>query len=313
MITTQHTTAAAVFKDRGAAKRAIDDLLNSGFDHKEIGVAHRGESAPHCPDTGGVFGGLWDSISSAFTGGASSTAPSQADYWQRSGGLVTGLSSWGIAEPEARALEQAVRAGDTLVLVRADGRIRQAMDLLQRHGGSIRGMAETAVTPATATPAAPVTAATARTGATTTEKTIPIREEELHVEKKPTRTGEVDVHKEVVTEHKTIDVPVQREEVVVERHPVAGRPASSADFKDKQEEIRIPITEEQVRVEKQPKVVEEVTVGKRKVQENQQVGGTVRKEQVEVTRKGDVDVRTNAPDLKNNPTGKAPVPPVKKC
>lgn len=319
MTGTQFTTAAAIFTDRGAVQRAIDELLNAGFNRHEIGIAHRGEKTPHTPESGRVFGGLWDSIASVFSSDKPSTtsAPGHADYWERSGGLVAGLNSWGIAEPEARALEQAVQAGDTLVLVRADGRGTQALDILRRHGGSVRGMiSEAGMTSAATCATTGAAAATARpvTGHTTTEteRTIPVRAEELHVQKKPVQAGEVSVRKEVVTEHKTIDVPVQREEVVIERHPVSGRPASNADFREKQEEIRIPITEEQVTVEKQPKVVEEVTVGKRRVQEDQQVGATVRKEQVQVNRQGNVDVRTNDPNLRDKTKEKTPAPPIKK-
>ena len=50
--------------------------------------------------------------------------------------------------------------------------------------------------------------------------------------------------------------------------------------------------EEQVRVEKTPVVKEEVTVGKRQVHETEQVGGTVRKEEVRVEKQGDVDVHS---------------------
>lgn len=96
-----------------------------------------------------------------------------------------------------------------------------------------------------------------------------------------------------------MDVPVQREEVVIERHPASGQPASGADFRSG-EEIRIPVKEEQVHVEKTPVVTEEVTVGKRKVQDTQTVSGDVRKEEVKVEQKGNVDVR----DAKNPKRGK---------
>ena len=116
-----------------------------------------------------------------------------------------------------------------------------------------------------------------------------VREEELHAHKQPVETGEARVRKEVVTEHKTLEVPVSREEVVVERRPVSGQAASSEIRAG--EEVRIPVKEEQVHVEKQPVVKEEVKVGKRKVQDTQKVEGTVRKEQVKIEREGDVDVR----------------------
>ena len=86
-----------------------------------------------------------------------------------------------------------------------------------------------------------------------------------------------------------VDVPVTREELVVERHAGSGQ-VSSANIKEGQE-IRVPIREEQVNVEKQTVVAEEVTVGKRKVSDTEHVGGTVRKEEIKVETKGDVNVR----------------------
>jgi uncharacterized protein (TIGR02271 family) len=56
------------------------------------------------------------------------------------------------------------------------------------------------------------------------------------------------------------------------------------------------VREEQVRVEKTPVVKEEVTIGKRKVQETEHVSDTVRKEKIEVERQGDVEVRESGKD-----------------
>ncbi len=143
-------------------------------------------------------------------------------------------------------------------------------------------------------PATADTGATAaRTGhaAGTAEggQTVQVREEQLHARTQPVETGEVRVRKEVHTEHKTMEVPVQREEVVVERHAPTGR-GTSSDIREG-EEIRVPVMEEQVVVEKTPVVKEEVTVGKRVVQDTERVAGEVRKEEVHVEREGDVDVR----------------------
>src|SRR5512135_485200 len=98
---------------------------------------------------------------------------------------------------------------------------------------------------------------------------IQVREEELQAHKQLVETGAVRVRKEVVNEHRTLEIPVQREEVVIERQAPTGEPV---------EEIRIPVSEEQVTVEKRPVVKEEVTVGKRVVQATERVGGEVRKE-----------------------------------
>jgi len=102
----------------------------------------------------------------------------------------------------------------------------------------------------------------------------------------------------VITEHKTLEVPVQREEVVIERHPVSGQQASSSDIRGG-EEIRIPVKEEHVRAEKVPVVKEEVTVAKHQVPGTETVSGTVRKEEATVEREGDAKVCGNEPDAKN--------------
>ena len=101
--------------------------------------------------------------------------------------------------------------------------------------------------------------------------------------------GEVRVRKEVVEEEKTIDVPVTREEVVIERHPASGRPVAGSIKEG--EEIRVPLTEEEVRVEKRPVVKEEISVGKRKVQETETVRDTVRREEARIEEKGAARVR----------------------
>jgi uncharacterized protein (TIGR02271 family) len=67
---------------------------------------------------------------------------------------------------------------------------------------------------------------------------------------------------------------------------VGPRPTLGED-----EEIRVPVREEEISVEKKPVVKEEVTVGKRVVQDTARVAGDVRKEEVRVEREGDVDVR----------------------
>jgi uncharacterized protein (TIGR02271 family) len=120
---------------------------------------------------------------------------------------------------------------------------------------------------------------------------VQLREEELRANKQTVEAGEVTVRKDVVTEQKTVTVPVTREEVVVERHPVNRQPADSADFGKGREEVRVPVREEQVTVEKQPVVTEELTVSKRPVTETEHVSDTVRKEVARTEETGDVNVR----------------------
>jgi uncharacterized protein (TIGR02271 family) len=121
------------------------------------------------------------------------------------------------------------------------------------------------------------------------DRTIQLREERLKVDTAAVKTGAVRVGKRVVTEQQTIDVPVEREEVVIERRPSSGRAAHGEIAEG--EEIIIPIKEEQLLVTKQPVVKEEVSVGKHKVQDTKHVAETVRKEELEMHGEGDVNVK----------------------
>lgn len=127
------------------------------------------------------------------------------------------------------------------------------------------------------------------------ERTVQLREEELHARKETVEAGEVAIRKDVVTEQKSVSVPVTHEEVVIERRPVEPRPAGSGSFGEGREEIRVPVHEEKVHLEKQPVVTEEVRVSTRPVQETEQVSGTVRREEAHVEREGDVQVRDTSP------------------
>jgi uncharacterized protein (TIGR02271 family) len=102
------------------------------------------------------------------------------------------------------------------------------------------------------------------------------------VHKERISRGEVRVRKDVISENQTIEVPVMREELVLERVQVSGEtPASSANIGGSQE-IRIPLSEEKVRVEKQAVVREEVNVGKREVAGVETVNADVRREELRV-------------------------------
>ncbi|WP_160723520.1 YsnF/AvaK domain-containing protein [Bacillus sp. USDA818B3_A] len=116
-----------------------------------------------------------------------------------------------------------------------------------------------------------------------TEKTtaVQLHEEQLDIIKERIQVGELQLQKEVVEEQRTVYVPLLREEVYIERRPVTdGKYDGSAFTED--EIIRIPITEERIEVTKRPVVVEEVIVGKRKIQETKQVQDIIRKEEARI-------------------------------
>jgi len=120
------------------------------------------------------------------------------------------------------------------------------------------------------------------------DRTVKLHEEHLKVNKQSQNAGEVQVRKEVHTEHKQITVPVEREEIVIERRAVHGG-AVSGDIRA--EEIRIPVKEEKVSVSKETVVKEEVSVGKRKVHDTETVGADLKREELKVEQTGDVTVK----------------------
>jgi uncharacterized protein (TIGR02271 family) len=124
------------------------------------------------------------------------------------------------------------------------------------------------------------------TGATAeAEQRLSLAEEELEARKRVRDAGEVVVKKEVVTEHRQIDVPVTKEEVHVERAPASAATASPPEGKAFEEEtIRVPVREEEVEVTKRPRVREEVRVSKTARQEERRVEGEVRREEARVDR-----------------------------
>ena len=106
-------------------------------------------------------------------------------------------------------------------------------------------------------------------------------EEELRVGTRERQAGNVNVRKRVRTERERLSVPRRREEVHVERVPVEGREAvSEADIGD--DEIRVPVIEEEIVVEKRPVVKEELRIRKDVVEDEEIVEEDVRKEEVEI-------------------------------
>ena len=116
-------------------------------------------------------------------------------------------------------------------------------------------------------------------------RAVQLREELLDIAKERVQVGELQVHKEVVEEHRTVHVPLMREEVYIERRPVKDGKYDGSPFTE-DEIIRIPIMEERVEVTKRPVIVEEVIIGKQKIQETKQVQDIIKKEEARIERSG---------------------------
>jgi uncharacterized protein (TIGR02271 family) len=116
------------------------------------------------------------------------------------------------------------------------------------------------------------------------ETTVPVTEERLGVSKSQS-TREATITKTPVTETKTVEVPVTHEEISVERRPVSGTTTTTSASNrpvESEQEIRVPLKQEQVQVTKQPYVKEEVAVKKKPVTETKTVSDQVTSEEVRV-------------------------------
>lgn len=268
----------AFFTKREDAYRAISDLKQAGFTSDQIGLAVGHEAGA--------------------TSGASSTREYDSSFWQKVKDFFTGedhdehtdfgevASPMGWTDERYHYYQRGISSGGALVTVTGH-RIGEARTILERDGGDLRD------TGFEASGSSAHTRAGSELSGTEVERRIQLRGEMLRTYKERVQRGEVRLRKEVVTENQSVQVPVTREELVIERSPGSGRASGEIG---RNEEVRVPLSEERVRVEKEPVVNEEVRVGKRQVQSNKQVSDNVRHEELRVEKEGEVDTpETNRP------------------
>jgi uncharacterized protein (TIGR02271 family) len=123
----------------------------------------------------------------------------------------------------------------------------------------------------------------------TTDEAMTRSEEELVVGTTSRESGRVRLRKYIVTENVTTTVPVQREEVRIEREPITD--ANMDDALDgpaiSEEEHEVVLHAEEPVVETRAVPKERVRLEKDTITEEQSVGGEVRKERIETD--GDLD------------------------
>jgi uncharacterized protein (TIGR02271 family) len=108
-------------------------------------------------------------------------------------------------------------------------------------------------------------------------------EEQLRVGTQTREAGRARLRKYIVTEQQTVTVPVQREEVRLEREPIteSNRGAAMSGPELSEAEHEVVLHEEQVVVDKNAVPVERVRLDTETVTEDKQVTEEVRKEQIE--------------------------------
>ncbi|MCE9566343.1 MAG: YsnF/AvaK domain-containing protein [Planctomycetes bacterium] len=290
------STKVGIFTTKTAADKAVADLRAAGYRNDQIGILAKDSSGTAMKTDGagetnagegamigaaagagvgglvglGILAGVIPVIGPILAIGTLGTILLNAAGGAAIASLTGALIGWGIPEEDAKYYESEVQAGRYLVTVDAGDRTDSSA-VFTRHGGYDRATA---------------LATSGSTTSTGAGRTMEVKEEQLRATKESVNVGEVKVRKEVHTEHQQITVPVEHEEVVIERRTASG-PGGAI----RAEEIRIPVKEEQVNVSKETVVKEEVSVGKRKVQSTETVAGDVRKEEVVVEKDGKAQVR----------------------
>lgn len=226
------------------------------------------------------------------------------------------LNDLNLPETAKDYYQREVDAGNAVLVVQAGDRMQEAHTILYRHGAYN----------AESTPL--------EMGGT---GVIPIRREELQVNKQVVPIGEIRVHKRIITEQKTFTVPVTREELIIEHIPFTTGPshiqvdqpntlierhstevtdAAQSQFTQAAQTpaastgniisdealkdggtLRIVLHEDQVTINKQTVVREEILIRKDLIEETRQLSDTVKHEEVRVTRHGNAIVHNKGIDV----------------
>jgi len=276
----------AFFSDRDKAYQAMSELKDEGFSTEQIGLAVGQEYESTATSSGGTREtSFWQKVKDFFSG---EDHHDQTDFRD-----ATADMGWD--EQRHGYYQQGISSGGAVVTVTGD-RLEEAREILEDNGGDLRssGFEESNVIPGAESGSRNI-GVNSNASELEGERRIQLRGEMLRTYKERVQRGEVTLRKEVVTENQSVNVPVTREELVIERSQGTGQAGGEIGT---DQEVRVPLSEEQVRVEKQPVVNEEVRVGKRQVQNNQQVSDQVRHEELRVDKQGDVD--TEAEDRMSN-------------
>jgi uncharacterized protein (TIGR02271 family) len=309
-------TIVGFFEDDAEARQAVEALHQAGFTSAHIGVAHRGGSTIRTDSSSSSVKekatSTWDKIKSMFQGNEAepyadertqgdlanrevtqnpgdanrsaayqNNREEQYDQYDTSDlqGSFTGLN---IPEQRSRYFQNRITNSQNgaVVTVNAGDRVGEAESILLRYNADLGDDAENYNYSETETGTSQQPNQGRAQDLEGEQNNIQLLGEVLRVHKDRVSRGEVRIRKEVITETQTVQVPVTREELVIERRPVDQ--ASPATGSIGESEIRIPLSEERASVDTSTVVREEVAVGKKPVQEVRDLTGEVRREELVV-------------------------------
>jgi uncharacterized protein (TIGR02271 family) len=251
-----------LFPNSGDARRALNNLHEHHFSNDQVHSAFR-DPAPSPEGSGSAqwFGQLRQLYRGEDRSEETAVAGS------------TGFEAM-VARLDLSQEDAAVRDGEAIVTVNAGGRNAGAQSLLEQCGARILGgRSVTGPAPAQVMPEPAVTSTPFTPPRAADPGHIQLFGEVLRVRKEKVDSGEVHVRKESVTHMETVEVPVTREHLVVERRDGSGRI-------DAGDTMRVPLSEERLHIDKDTVLREEYKVGKREVTQNQSVSNSVRRERL---------------------------------
>ncbi|HLJ78013.1 MAG TPA: YsnF/AvaK domain-containing protein [Acidobacteriaceae bacterium] len=262
--TQTYNTVVGYFSSNEQAERALQALIDAGFNRSQMGIAGRSwdetTKGSAAPETHLSF---WQKVKAFFEGEdwneerqrtQDTTGESVYDY--ESGDFQQSLGGYSIPEERSRYFNDRFNRDPNGVLlsVEAGNRTAEAEEIIEKNGGDVGRNSGTWSYESSRNAA----------GSEQTRR-MQLYGEALRVHRERTQRGEARLRKQTVTENQTVNVPVTREELVVERTPVSGEKAAPGARLGENAEVRVPLSEERVKVEKEPVVREEVRVGKKGV------------------------------------------------
>ena len=295
---TEAGTIAGYFESSSQAREAVDALRDAGFTSAHLGVAHRGSTSGSTTTSntaakaGEKAGNAWESVKNFFSGNTAEPYAGERSEGDLGTREITGTpggsygsedqydnsdlhqSFSGLSVPEDRSRYLGHRLGSghdgAVVTVNAKDRAAEAEAILRRFGADLGDTA-----------ASYDYSQKGETTGTADNQNIQLLGEVLRVHKDRISRGEVRLRKETITETQTVQVPVTREELVIERHAVGQNTPATGSI-GQNEEIRIPLTEERASIDKSTFVREEVSVGKKSVEDMRNLSDDVRHEELVV-------------------------------
>lgn len=259
-------TVIGVFADKDDANRAVSALKQAGYNDADIDFSSRSDvlddntrRTQRREKTGGFFENL-------FGGDDNYDETTRNNYREAAtrGTVVTvHTKDMGKAEQAADILDRfgAIDANDAATKLRGKGVAADDYEHgLRDHKADF----------------------TYDDNYTTDADSVKVMKEDIAVGKREVATGGVRLRSRIVSKPVTEEVRLREERVVLNRTPV-DRPATEADF-DSFKEGTVEMTEkaEVAVVQKNARVVEEVSLGKQASEHTEQISETVRETEVEV-------------------------------